>query len=748
VRFVPMLVVIAVIEAFAAARLPVQPGMALWNLDIPKIDAPLAVFMSEALHHGRLPLWDDRLGLGFPLYAEGQIGAFYPPNWILFQLAPLDALAASRVVHVAAAGVGAGVLAIRVAGSRTGAVVATSVVVLGGAIVTKLEWTNLVAAYAWLPWVLIPLARRPVPTRAGLVVAGCAWGIQALAGHPNTWLLTGVSAAVLLFMTRRDAGLLGRLVVFGGLGAGIGAIQLLPTLLLTTLSVRSVGLSADDVFTSAATPFDALSFGFAQPFIRTGPDGWDIFTNWYPDGIFALLEASAFVGLAAIALAAVGLSTRRSRRWIAVGLVMLAIPVVAAFRPAQWLAIPLLNGLRSPVRSYIVVTFVIGMLAAIGIARARHAPSPWSNRRAGVAVGVMVAAYGATLAAAAFFPDAFKAVLAASSSGISPDLAEQRRQFAVAALSAPIPVALEIAAGVAAVGLIAGRLNQLKASARSIGMAALVVVPLAVLSPVANVVRPAGDAWLQDSELATALRDLGPRRVLTLGAPGFYPGAPDRLAAAGVPDLEMFSSLNLLASDRIVDQARNGPDADLVRRLIGVDVLVTFGRPCPGTDARQLQEDQAAVCRVPAMAAPYWVPSAAVSAADDPGSPIRPRDATIDLAAAASGAVPGELITDEPGELAVRVVAPGSGYVWVDRAWWPGWRIDVDGTSATALRGLAGQLVPVTAGSHVITLHLVPWDALMGAAFAGLVLAAALIWLRHGRPGPGTLSPASPTVGG
>src|SRR4029077_19478932 len=134
------------------------------------------------------------------------------------------------------------------------------------------------------------------------------------------------------------------------------------------------------------------------------------------------------------------------------------------------------------------------------------------------------------------------------------------------------------------------------------------------------------------------------------------------------------------------------------------------------TDARQLQEDQAAVCRVPSISSPYWVPSAAVSAADDPGSPIRPRDATIDLAAAASAAVPGELITDEPGELAVRVVAPGPGYVWIDRAWWPAWRIDVDGSSATALRGLAGQLVPVSAGSHVITLQLVPWDALIGAA--------------------------------
>ncbi len=625
IRFIPMLVAIAAIEAVIAARLPVQPGMALWNLDIPKIDAPLAVFMSEALHQGRLPLWDQRLGLGFPLYAEGQVGAFYPPNWLIFQLAPLDALAVSRVVHLAAAGIGSGLLAIRVTGSRTGAVVAGSVAILGGAIVSKLEWTNLVAAYAWLPWILLPLVRRPSPTRGGLVVAGLLWGLQALAGHPNTWLLTGISAIVVLVATRRDVGVLGRILVFGVLGGAIGSIQLLPTLLLTTLSVRSVGLSADDVFTSAATPFDPLSFAFAQPFIRSGPDGWDIFTLWYPDGIFALLEACAFVGLTVLALAAVGAAARRARPWLAVAFVMLAVPVVAAFRPAVWLAIPILNGLRSPVRSYIVLAFVIGILAAFGIARTRHKPTIWATRRAGLIVGVLVAGYALALAGAALAPDVFKAVLTAASSGLSPEGAEQRRTFALAALSSPIPVALEILAGVAAVALIAAKTRP---ALTSLALAALVVVPLASLSPPINVVRPEADSWPKDTELATALRSYAPTRVLPLGAPGFYAGAPDRLQAAGIADLEMFSSLDLLASDRLAQQARNGPDAEMVRRLVGVDVLVTFGQPCPGSDVRQLHDDQAVVCRVPAAGSPYWLPQEAVTTIDSAGSPIRPRDAT------------------------------------------------------------------------------------------------------------------------
>jgi hypothetical protein len=166
------LAVVAIWAAIWAARIFATPGHWLWNPDMPKIDFPLAVFANEALTSGHLPLWNDRLGLGFPLYAEGQVGAFYPPNWLLFRLAPITALDATRVVHLAFAGLGAGLLVLRIRGSRPGALVAVLVAVLGGAITAKLEWHNLVASYAWLPWVLLPLVRRPGPTRAGVVVAG------------------------------------------------------------------------------------------------------------------------------------------------------------------------------------------------------------------------------------------------------------------------------------------------------------------------------------------------------------------------------------------------------------------------------------------------------------------------------------------------------------------------------------------------------------------------------------------------
>jgi hypothetical protein len=745
-RFIPMLVAVAAIEALLAARLPAPPGTALWNLDIPKIDAPLAVFFHEALQGGGLPLWNDRLGLGFPLYAEGQIGAFYPPNWLIFRLEPLAALDLSRVVHLVAAGVGTGLLAIRLTGSRSGAIVATTIAVLGGAIVTKLEWTNLVAAYAWLPWVLLPLSRRPAPTRAGLVGAAIAWGIQALAGHPNVWLLTGACAAVLLLATGRDRRSVGQVLVFGLVGGAIGSIQLLPTLVLTGLSVRGEGLSANDVFTSAATVFDPLAFGFAQPFVRGGAEGWDIFTTWYPDGIFALYEASAFVGLAALALAAVGVTARRARPWLAVAAVMLAVPIVAAFRPEIWLEIPLLNGLRSPVRSYLVVALIVGIIAAIGLSRTGRAPASRGLHRASLTVAAFIAIYLVTLAIAGLAPDVFEGLLIASSSGLSPEGAAARRELAIHALAEPMPLIAELAAGIGALIVLGmGRRRGVEA----LGLVALVILPLALFSPAANAIRPREDAWPYDSELATTLRSLDPNRVLTLGAPGFYVGSPDRLAAAGIPDLDMFSSLNLLASDQLLERARTGEDAELVRQLVGVDVLVTFDRPCPGSDAQALGADGAVVCRVPAIRAPYWLPPEAVALGLVQTSPLAPSEATIDPSRAVSVARPLPVIAATDTELVIRSAQADPGYVWIDRAWWPWWRVEVDGRSAPRWRALAGQLVDVSGGTHEIRLTLIPWDALVWLSVAVVALLAAVVWIVRGRRDlSGPVGARAPTADG
>lgn len=727
------LVVLSVVAAVIAARVQGPDGPWLWNLDLPKIQYPLASLFHEALTAGRLPLWDDRLGLGFPLYAEGQIAAFYPPNWLLFQLPPLAALDVTRTIHLAAAGVGAGLLVLRLAGSPAGAAAAALTAVLGGAITTKLEWHNLVAAYAFVPWILLPLVRRPAPTRVGLVAAGILFGIQALAGHPNTWLLTGLTAAVVLLATTPRRETVARIVGFGLLGGAVGAVQLIPTALLTTLSVRSRALSPDDLFTSAATPFDLLGFAFAAPFARVAGGSWDPFTGWYPDGTFALLEASAYVGLPVLALAAIGLRVRRTRPLAIAAVVLLTIAVVAAVRPEPWTAVPVLNALRSPVRAYVFVALLLGVVAGVGIGRLGRAGRVGRMAGAGVAVAAPVVLLALVVGLVVAKSSLFDQLLLGSSTFLGPDEVAARRDLALAALTAPWPLVVDLAAGFAILAVV-----RLATSQRLDGglvrlFAALAVgVPLALLGPLPNPTRDEAAFSSRDSTFVRAVAAADPARVLTLEPPGFYAGMPNQLAIAGMADLRMFSSLDLLATADVTEQAARADPDGVLRRALGVDVVVTFGRPCPGRLVAEAPDDAAFVCRdAAALRPPYWLPAELVTRAGGSGSPIRPAEATVELASLAVHARPAAVAERGPGSLTVEVDAPTDGYLWIDRAWWPAWRTEVESRGVEALRALGGQLVPVESGRHTVVQAFVPWEAALGLGIGILGIAIAVVWVRR-----------------
>ena len=548
------LVLVSFVAAILVARIHGPGGPWLWNLDLPKIDFPLASFFHDALREGRLPLWNDDLGLGYPLYAEGQIGAFYPPNWLLFQFPPLIALDLSRVLHLTIAGTGAGTLVLVLAGSRSGAVLAALVAVFGGAIAAKLEWHNLVAAYAYLPWVLVPLVRRPHPTRGGLVAAGLLLGIQAWTGHPNTWLLTALAAGVVMLATAPRVATLARIVGLGLLAGAVGAVQLLPTAILTTLSVRSEALSATDLFASASTPFDILSFGFQNAFVRSTEGAWRTSTTWYPDGPFALFEASAYVGLAVLALAAVAIRTRRARPFVVLAIVCLAIPIIAAFRPEVWTQIPILNGLRSPTRAYIVVALALGVLAGIGVGRLGRSRD--AVRRATIAIVIPIAAYTLTTVLALAVPSVFERLLLDASSFLGEAGVAAQRELAVAALTVPWPLLLEVVAGVTAVYVVARAVAGRPSGSRSDRSSSVVAaIPLLLLGPLPNPARPLADFSYAEGDYIRAVAATSPRRIFAMDPRGFYAGSPDQLAAARLPDLRMFSSLDLLASDRLIDRA-------------------------------------------------------------------------------------------------------------------------------------------------------------------------------------------------
>jgi hypothetical protein len=309
-----------------------------------------------------------------------------------------------------------------------------------------------------------------------------------------------------------------------------------------------------------------------------------------------------------------------------------------------------------------------------------------------------------------------------------------RRDLAIAALTQPWPFLLEVGVGLLTLGIVA-IVRRRPPLRTALGPVALVVaaIPLVLLGPLPNPLRPERDASFGGTDYVRAVVATTPARFLALDPPGWYSGMPDQLAMARVRDLRMFSSLDLRASNDLVERlVRDDPDGSL-RRAVGVDVLATFARACPGqTIATIASEGDATLCRDDAaLRPPYLLPADAVTtAAADVGSPIRPADRSIDLGRIAREAVQVTPDRRDASALDISVDAPAGGWIWVDRAWWPAWSTTVDGQPVAVARAMAGQLIPVPVGGSVVRQRFVPWDALAGAGIGALATVIALAWWR------------------
>ncbi len=93
-RFLPdiaSLFIILCLVAVFFARLFYPTPQLLVTPDFGRSDAwhfsmPTKFALSESLKKGELPLWRDDAGTGFPIFAEGQTGALYLPNLLLFSI--------------------------------------------------------------------------------------------------------------------------------------------------------------------------------------------------------------------------------------------------------------------------------------------------------------------------------------------------------------------------------------------------------------------------------------------------------------------------------------------------------------------------------------------------------------------------------------------------------------------------------------------------------------------------------------
>lgn len=335
--------------------------------DIYRLGYPERAAYARALQAGRVPLWTPDALAGYPIHAEGQAGAYYPLNLLLYRFLPLPA-ALNYTVLLAfwIAGVGTYAYARRLGLSLASGLLAACGFMLGGFLPGHLNHLNMLTAVAWLPWLLWAVERATASTLPAWGIVAVLFGVQGLAGHPQVSLMSALLVglhAIAGPLSRRSAQAtcrrrlvqaaccLGALVL-GGL---LAMVQWAPTYELTQMSQRGQGLDREFFTSFSLHPLQWVTV--LWPFVRGNP---------FP---LTSLETIGYVGVLPVVFAALAPLRRRDRLvafWSAIcGSALLL--TLGRWNPAYdlLLRVPVLNMFRAPARYLLWFDLSIVVLAGV-----------------------------------------------------------------------------------------------------------------------------------------------------------------------------------------------------------------------------------------------------------------------------------------------------------------------------------------------------------------------------------------------
>ncbi len=330
----------------------------LVGLDLFTYFYPYWHLATEALKRGQIPLWNPYLFMGSPLLANIQLSFFYGINWpLIVWFSPPQAVKFSIVLHLFLAGLSTWLLARKKLGlSPAASLLSATGFSAGGFLVAQAEHVNQLAVITWLPLFIFLVNYSPL-------AAAFIFCLMVFAGHLQALYISLAAASLyLLFSSFSDRGRsLLKLLIACGAGLGLSAIQLIPTLELAGLSIRSQGLSFQDATAFSLRPF-LLAYSLLPPIgIKL-----EVFF-----GSRAFTEYVAYEGVICLLLAIAGLISPEKKKWpwaamVLVGL-FLAFGRANPFYRFLYEFVPGFSSFRAPARWMLLYALGLPVLAGIGL---------------------------------------------------------------------------------------------------------------------------------------------------------------------------------------------------------------------------------------------------------------------------------------------------------------------------------------------------------------------------------------------
>jgi hypothetical protein len=761
-------------------------GGVFYKRDVHLVWHPQVEAIVHAVAEGAWPVWDPSPAFGQPLLADPGAQVLYPPTWLNLVLKPWTYYTLFAAGHVLFSGLSFLALARRwglsTAASWTGAAAWT----LSGPFLSHVDLWHHFAGVSYLPAVFLFAEDALESRRARDVLRlGVVLGLQLLAGSGDACTMTLVAlVAHALVVHAEPRRLRSALAMAGRLGAAVAVAAVIGTgvwLPALEAASRSSRRSLPDevrTYWSAhpASIAETVLAGVPSALPLDAPSRARLFEGREP------FIASLYLGLPCLALVAGAFVSTRRRRVAALALLLVAAVLLAAGRHAPFYdalvaLLPPLRVLRYPVKAMSVAAFAWAGLVALGT-------EAW-----------LAGAARRRTAAALLAPAALAALAAAVTGGAL--LRDPAGQTGLAglgfdsSLAASLPplgrsLLLHAALGAVAVAALLSRGGRVRPALAAVA-ACVAVIDLAAAHPWPNPTAPVA-LYTHRPEILRAFDGVASPRVYSYNYGETAPdasdggGSPDRLesvpagftlSAASALGQQMclapqtagrwrvrqgfdvdyrgLHAAPLATFSRLARLAEDRPD-DLVRilRLAAVTHVVALHDVSAGR-LRPVHETPglfAAPVRVWAVdgALPRARVVGGVRVAADPDAARVLLDPAFDggrealLPEGAPRAAPAGFkgwarITEERSDrLRIEAELNHDGYLLLADSYDPGWRVRVDGRSATLLRAdMAFRAVALSAGRHAVDMAYRPVHALAAGLLTLVSLAVGLGFLASSR---------------
>lgn len=323
---------------------------------------PMRMYGYEQLKSGKLPLWANEIGSGYPLLAEGQGSFFYPLNF-LFMFLPWDvALNILILLHCFLASLFLLMYAREINMTRQAAFLSAVVFAYNGFFTSRFQHFVILQVGVWLPLTFYFIEKiRKEKKPVYFSILGAISALQSLAFFPQMFLYCFLVSAAYAFYRLSSVKLLFLFFLSASAGALLSGIQLFPSLELVEHSVRAKG-----IVSAQETIRDALSWKYVPHLFLP-----DFSLHQSAVEKFKTIEMQGYVGIIAAVLALLSLLKNKKKE-----ILFFAILIPTAFclsfgsgniLSRTLLTLPVFRYFAAPVRFLFFFAFGVSILAGFGL---------------------------------------------------------------------------------------------------------------------------------------------------------------------------------------------------------------------------------------------------------------------------------------------------------------------------------------------------------------------------------------------